>query len=57
MRGLLIFLLIVWLVIAVIGFVLDVVKWLAIVGLVLFVLTLLYWVFKARRSRNKRTAP
>jgi len=57
MKGLLIFLLIAWLVIAVLGFVLEALLWLAVIGIVLFVLTVLYWIFKARSaSRRRNTA-
>ena len=54
MKALLIFLLIAWLVIAVIGFVLEAVAWLAVIGIVLFVLTVLYWIFKAKSASRRR---
>lgn len=54
MKALLIFLLIAWLVIAVIGFVLEAVVWLAVIGIVLFVLTVLYWIFKAKSASRRR---
>lgn len=56
MKTLLIILLVAWLVIAVVGFVVEALLWLAVIGLVLFALTVLYWVFKARSSRRKRAA-
>lgn len=54
MKTLLIVLLVAWLVIAVVGFVVEALLWLAVIGLVLFVLTTLYWWFKARSARRKR---
>lgn len=57
MTTLLIFLLVAWLVIAVVGFVVEALLWLAVIGLVLFALTVLYWVFKARGARKKRSTP
>lgn len=56
MKALLIFLLVAWLVIAVLGFVLEALLWLAVLGLVLFALTVLYWWFKVRSARRKREA-
>lgn len=56
MKNLLIFLLIVWLAVAVIGFVLEALLWLAVIGLVLFALTAIYWWFKFKKSRKTDTA-
>lgn len=57
MRTLLIILLVAWLAMAVLGFVLEAVLWLAVIGLILFAVTVLYWVFRARGSRSKSTTP
>jgi hypothetical protein len=52
MLTLVIVLLIVWLVLAILGFVIKTLFWLAIVGIVLFVITAL-WGYIRRGSRSK----
>lgn len=52
MKNLLIFLLIAWLVLSVIGFVVEALLWLAFIGLILFVLTAIYWWVRAKRSKG-----
>lgn len=48
MRALVVLLLLLWVVVAVLGVVLDGVRWLLVVGLVLFVATAVWGVFKVR---------
>ncbi|QPZ39840.1 DUF2207 domain-containing protein [Paramicrobacterium chengjingii] len=54
MFGFIITLLIIWLVLAVLGFVIKGLVWLAIIGIVLFVATLI-WGFIRRSMANKNT--
>ncbi len=57
MKNLLIFLLVLWLVVAVIGFVIETLVWLAVIGLVLFALTTIYWFVRGKKSRGSRANP
>ena len=52
MKTLLIVLLVLWLAVAVLGFVLEALLWLAALGLILFALTALYWYVRVKRSRG-----
>lgn len=52
MKTLLIALLIVFLAVAVVGFVVKALLWLAVVGLILFVLTAIYWWVRAKQSHS-----
>jgi hypothetical protein len=51
MLGILLLLLVVWLVLAVLGFVIHGLFWLAIIGIVLFLLTGGFGLFRGRGSR------
>ncbi len=56
MRTLLIVLLVAWAAIALIGFILEAVVWLAVIGIALFFLTVLYWVVKGKSAKRRRSA-
>lgn len=50
--GLIVALLVLWLVLAVLGFVIKSLLWLAIVGLILFAATAVFGAFRGRRGRG-----
>lgn len=52
MWGILIAILVVWLILSVVGFVVEGLFWLAVIGLVLFVVTLIFGAIKGRAKRN-----
>lgn len=53
MKVFLIVLLIAAIALGLIGFIIEALFWLAVIGLALFLLTVLYWWFKFRSSRSK----
>lgn len=52
MKTLIIVLLIAFAAIAVIGFVVEALLWLALIGLILFAVTSIYWWLRAKKSRS-----
>ncbi|MFW2512423.1 hypothetical protein ACNI3K_01445 [Demequina sp. SO4-13] len=55
MKTLIIALLVLWLLLAVVGFVVEALLWLAFIGLILFAATAVYWWVKNKRSRGSAT--
>ncbi|MDN4472143.1 hypothetical protein [Demequina zhanjiangensis] len=56
MRTLLVVLLVLFLAIAIVGFVVEALLWLAGIGILLFALTVVYWVVKAKMARRRSEA-
>lgn len=52
MKTLIIVLLLIWAAVAIIGFFLEAVLWLGLIGLILFAATAIYWWLRAKKSRG-----